>query len=111
MSSNLDAKVGGSTKQYESRNKTANMRDYVYGLKRKAVRPVYPIYMGFAVRHAFIWATAHAICGVMIIHRGYRCMECTRFNVVSNTHEFHPKLKTRNRQFSRYMKLICSESP
>jgi hypothetical protein len=31
--------------------------------------------------------------------------------VVSNTHEFHPKLKTRNRQLSRYMKLIFSESP
>ena len=30
---------------------------------------------------------------------------------VSNTHEFHPKLKTRNHQLSRYMKLICSESP
>ena len=25
MSSNLDAKVGGSTKQYESRNKTAKI--------------------------------------------------------------------------------------
>ena len=31
--------------------------------------------------------------------------------VVSNTHEFHPKLKTRNRQLNRYMKLIFSESP
>ena len=31
--------------------------------------------------------------------------------VVSNTHEFHAKLKTRNRQLSRYMKLIFSESP
>ena len=31
--------------------------------------------------------------------------------VVSNTHEFHPKLKTRNRQLSRYIKLIFSESP
>ena len=31
--------------------------------------------------------------------------------VVSHTHEFHPKLKTRNRQLSRYMKLIFSESP
>ena len=31
--------------------------------------------------------------------------------VVSHTHEFHPKLKTRNRQLNRYMKLIFSESP
>ena len=31
--------------------------------------------------------------------------------VVSHTHEIHPKLKTRNRQLSRYMKLIFSESP
>jgi hypothetical protein len=25
---------------------------------------------------------------------------------IANTHEFHPKLKTRNRQLSRYMKLV-----
>ena len=31
--------------------------------------------------------------------------------VVSHSHEFHPKLKTRNRQLNRNMKLIFSESP
>ena len=31
--------------------------------------------------------------------------------VVSNTHEFHPKLKIRDLQLSRYMKLIAARYP
>ena len=41
----------------------------------------------------------------------YRRLERVLSVVVSEyPHEFHPKLKTRNFQFDRYMKLIFSES-
>ena len=54
--------------------------------------------------------TRRGSCCYLLVAESCRAYTLSLKVVVSNTHEFHPKLKARNRQFSRYMKLIFSES-